>query len=50
MVNIWSTLAKRQSSLFGPCVCVEEDGCVEVSSVEVNLSISSSVSPPSFLT
>ena len=44
---ICSTLARRRSSLSGPRVGAEEDGCAEVSSVEVNLSISSSISPPS---
>ena len=46
MVNIRSTLARRRSSLSGPRAGVEEDGCAEVSGAEVNLSISSSVSPP----
>ena len=46
MVNIRSTLARSRSSLSGPRAGVEEDGCAEVSGAEVNLSISSSVSPP----
>ena len=36
-----------RSSLFDPRAGVEEDGYAEVSETEVNLSISSSVSPPS---
>ena len=43
----WTTLARMRSSLFDPRANVEEDGCAEVSGAEVNLSISSSVSPPS---
>ena len=46
----WTTLARMRSSLFDPRANVEEDGCAEVSGVEVNLSISSSVSPPLSLT
>ena len=45
-VNIWSTLSKRRSSLLGPRAGAEEDGYAEVSGAKVNLSISSSVSPP----
>ena len=33
--------------MSGPRVGAEEDGCAEVFGAEVNLSISSSVSPPS---
>ena len=43
----YSTLARMRSSLFDPRVGAEEDGYVEVSRAEVNLSISSSISPTS---
>ena len=43
----WSTLARMRSSLSDPYAGVEEDGRVEVSRAEVNLSIFFSVSPPS---
>ena len=36
-----------RSSLSGPRAGAEEDGCADDSGAEVNLSISSSVSPPS---
>ena len=43
----WSTLAKMRSSLSDPRAGAEKDGCAKVSGVEMNLSISSFVSPPS---
>ena len=46
-VYSWSTLSRRRSSLSSPHVGAEEDGCAEVSGTEVNLSISSSISPSS---
>ena len=47
MVYIQSTLSRRRSSLSGPHVGAEEDGCVEDFGAEVNLSISFLVSPSS---
>ena len=46
MYNL-STLDRMRSSLSDPRAGVEKDGCAEVSRAEVNLSISSYVSPPS---
>ena len=50
MPYIYSILARRWSRWSGPRACACEDGCAEPSGVEVNLSISSSVSPSSSLT
>jgi len=50
MPYICFTRAMRWSRQSGPHAYAWEDGCAELSGAEVNLSISSSVSPPSFST